>query len=86
MGYKVDEETYDLIERNYDRWELDEQFDRQPLFIPKRSQRMDLIAAVYYYGKQTKDDTVAVTTNTLHACVVWSNYLKKPIIIECRRT
>lgn len=85
MNYRVDEEVYDLIERNYDAWELDEQFDRQPLWLPKRIQRIDIVAAAYFYGRETKEQTVALTTKSLHACFLWSDYLNRPIIMELRR-
>jgi hypothetical protein len=81
-----DREIMDLVERNYDAWELDQQFDRQPVCVASKEDRIEAIAAVYWFGNKYKVEVVSLTAGTLEFCVLWSDVLKSPVILQCARS
>lgn len=79
------EKIYDLIERRYEEWKIDEQFDRQPKYLVTREQRVDVIAAAIWYGRKMESNNVFVSNKEIECLLVWSEVLMAPIIISCRR-
>lgn len=77
-------ELYDRIERNWIEWDMDAQFDRQPMDLIQKSDRVDLVAAAIWYGKQTNEDCVFVGNTQFEILMVWSKKLG-PIIMSCKR-